>query len=320
MPILKTGLVDQAQVWGKEADLERVIKETGFKDTPFLSLIPSAAPIRSGKAALGHAWFYDDVPDGDVANKHLEGGAPAPAEYFEGGSLLNHYQIVKNTYGVTGSNEDATRVDGKLVLTDQFLKAKLKHVKSIEQILLSDQPAVQRVNAGSPVEGQCAGLKAFATVNNTIDTAGDNLSWKLIRELLKIGWRNGGTFSHVFMNSTQKDVLDDILFSKAYITLLGTKTLENNVTLIGNTPYGSNIKVVLSPYVGQNEIIAIRPQDIYKVNLRPMKTRDILSPNDIKQKEIISEFTLRVCTPFAFALLSDLGDGSTPPSESVEEE
>jgi hypothetical protein len=305
--VTKAGLVDQTQLWGKEADLERVIKEIGFKDTPFLSLIPSAAPIRSGRAGLGHRWYYDEVPDGgNASNKHLEGGAPAAAEYYEGGEMVNHYQIVKSTYGITGSDEDATRVDGKSIFTDLFIKTQLKHTKTIENILLGSQTPVQRVNTGTPVAGVCGGLKSFATVNNTIDAAGDPLTWNLLRELLKLGWKNGTRYEYLMMNSHQKDVLDDILFSKAYVNVLGTKTLENNVTLIGNTPYGSNLKVILTPYLEESEIIAVHPQDIYKVNLRPMKTRELPTQDDKRTKEILSEFTLRVCTPFAFIMLSDL--------------
>jgi hypothetical protein len=303
--ILKTGLVSQEEAWGKEADLERVIKSTGFADTPFLSLIPSAAPIKTGNAAGGHRWFYDDVPDGDEANAYEEGGVPAPLEYFVGGEMVNQYQIVKNTYGVSGSNEDYKRVDGTPIMTDQFIKAKQKHTKSIEQILLSSQAPVARNKAGSVI-GKCGGLKSFVTANNNFDMAAATLKWESIRELLKIGWQNGGVFEYIMMNSTQKDALDDIMFSKSYINQFGVKTLEGNVTLIGQTPYGSNVKVLLSPYVDQDEIIALRPKDIYKVNLRPMKTTPLPRTRDADEKELISEFTLRVCTPFAFARFHNL--------------
>lgn len=304
---IKTGLVTNAEAFGKEADLETNIVKVGWTETPFLSSIGSAAPVsRAVKAAAGHRWYYDEEPDGTLANAHVEGATPATLEYFVGAELLNHYQIVKNTYGVTGSEKESTMVNGKTVLTSQFEKTTSRHKKSLEMILVSDQAAVQRVNtAGAEKAGKCGGLKSFATVNNTITETGTTLSWKLLRELLKIGFFQGGAYTHVMMNDTQKDVLDDIVFSKAQTTLNATR-LESNITMIGSTSYGNNIKIVLNPFLADDEIIAYRPSDIYKVNLRPMHTEELARTKDAVEKELISEFTLRVCHPYAFAWLKGL--------------
>lgn len=305
---IKTGLVTNAEAFGKDADLETNIVKVGWSSTPFLSTIPSGAPVsRSAKAAAGHRWFYDEEPDGEgLTNAHIEGSAPAASKYYVGAELSNHYQIVKNTYGVSGSEAESVMVNGKLVLTDQFDKTTMTQKKTLEQVLLSDQAPVQRVNTvGLEVAGKCGGLKYFATANNTITEPSTTLSWKLLRELLKIGFQQGGEYSHIMMNDIQKDVLDDIVFSKAQTTLNASR-LENNVTMIGSTAYGNNIKIILNPYLNDDEIIAYRPRDIYKVNWRPMHTKELGRDKDALEKEIISEFTLRVCHPYAFAWLKGL--------------
>lgn len=304
---LKTGLVTNAEAFGKEADLETNIVKVGWNETPFLSTISSAAPqSRSGKAAAGHRWYYDEEPDGTLSNAHVEGSAPASLEYFVGAELVNHYQIVKNSYGVTGSEAESTMVNGKPVLTDQFEKATMRHKKSLEMILLSNQAAVQRVNTvGLEVAGKSGGLKSFATANNTITMANTQLDWKTLRELLKIGYFQGGAYSHIMMNDIQKDVIDDIIFSKAQTTLNASR-LEMNITQIGATAYGNNIKIILNPALADDEIIAYRPSDIYKVNLRAMHTKEMARTKDAIEKEIISEMTLRVCHPYAFAWLKGL--------------
>lgn len=304
---IKTGLVTNTEAFGKEADLETNIVKVGWTETPFLSTIGSAAPVsRAAKAASGHRWFYDEEPDGTLSNAHVEGSAPASLEYFVGAELVNHYQIVKNTYGVTGSEAESTTVDGKTVLTSQFEKTTTRHKKSLEMILVSNQAAVQRVNtSGAEVPGKSGGLKSFATVNNTLTESGTTLSWKLLRELLKIGFFQGGAYTHIMMNDIQKDVLDDIVFSKAQTTLNASR-LESNVTMIGSTSYGNNIKIILNPFLADDEIIAYRPSDIYKVNLRAMHTKELARTEDAVKKELISEFTLRVCHPFAFSWLKGL--------------
>ena len=191
------------------------------------------------------------------------------------------------------------------LLTDQFEKATMRQKKSLEMILVSNQAAVQRVNTGTVVAGKCGGLKSFSTVNNTITETGATLDWKLLRELLKIGFFQGGAYTHIMMNDIQKDALDDIVFSKAQTTLNATR-LENTVTVIGATAYGNNVKVILNPFLADDEIIAYRPSDIFKVNLRPMHTKELGRNKDAIEKELISEMTLRVCHPYAFAWLKGL--------------
>ena len=58
--------------------------------------------------------------------------------------------------------------------------------------------------------------------------------------------------------------------------------------------------------MADDEIIAFNPKDIYKVNWRPMMTEELARTKDAIEKELISEFTLRVRHPYAFAWLKGL--------------
>ena len=126
---------------------------------------------------------------------------------------------------------------------------------------------------------------------------------QMIRDLLKIGWSKGRPYQFLMVNDKQNDRLLDILdkIKQANIT---QKYLEEDLLAI-RTSYG-DVKVMLNPFLDQNEIIAFRSDDIFKVNWRPMTTRELPTSNDAVEKEIISEFTLRVCTPVAFGWLKKL--------------
>lgn len=303
---VKTGLVGLDEAFGKEADLEKNIRKVGWTQTPFLSTISVGAPTsRAGTAASGHRWYYDEEPDGTLSNAHIEGSDPASAEYFVGGELVNHYQIAKNTYGVSGSNAESTMVNGKPVMTDQFEKTTMRHKKSIEMILMSDQSAVQRVNtAGSQVAGVSGGLKSFSTANNTIDATGATLTLQYIRDIMKIGYLNGLNFSHIQLGDTQMDVIDNIMNSKIAVNAWGMEQIADGVTSI-KTKYGK-ASLMLNPFANNDEIIAYDPSMIYKVNWRAMHTKEIARTKDAIEKEIISEFTLRVCHEYGFAWLKGL--------------
>lgn len=303
----KVGLISNAEAWGKaKSDLEKDIKKVGWNQTPFLSSISTAAPTsRDALAAQGHSWYYDEEPDGELDNAHDEGGAPASPEYFVGGELKNHYQIVKHTYGLTGSEEESVMVNGKPVMVDQFEKTTMKHKKSLEMILLSPQAAVQRVNTeGAKVKGRCGGLKSFATANNTINAASADLNLQFIREIMKIGFFQSVNYSKMQMGDKQMDIIDDLMNSKVLVNQWGMEQIADGVTRI-KTKYGK-CDLMLNPFLGDDEIIPYDPSLIYKVNWRPMHTKELGRVDDSIKKELISEFTLRVCHKYAFSWLKGL--------------
>ena len=305
MPV-KTGLMTTEEAFGGSgALLEKSIKQVGWETTPFYSAISLAAPIdRTSSPAMGHKWRYDELPDGDLNNAHAEGGPKAAAKYYTGGELKNHFQIAKNTYGVSGSQKPATDTQGRGMLAKQGEYSSIEHKKSIEKILLSGQTAVQRVNGGSsPAVGKCGGLKSFSTAVNTIDAANADLTMQMIRNLFKIGWSKGRPYEFMMVNDKQNDRLLDIL-DKIKQANMTEKYLESEVLAVRNT-YG-HVKVLLNPFLDQNEIIAFRSDDIFKVNWRAMEVKELPTSDDAVENEIISEFTLRVCTPVAFAWLKNL--------------
>lgn len=305
MPV-KTGLMTTEEAFGGSgALLEKSIKQVGWETTPFYSAISLAAPIdRTSSPAMGHKWRYDELPDGDLNNAHAEGGPKAAAKYYTGGELKNHFQIAKNTYGVSGSQKPATDTQGRGMLAKQGEYSSIEHKKSIEKILLSGQTAVQRVNGGSsPAVGKCGGLKSFSTAVNTIDAANTDLTMQMIRNLFKIGWSKGRPYEFMMVNDKQNDRLLDIL-DKIKQANMTEKYLESEVLAVKNT-YG-HVKVLLNPFLDQNEIIAFRSDDIFKVNWRAMEVKELPTSDDAVENEIISEFTLRVCTPVAFAWLKNL--------------
>ena len=105
------------------------------------------------------------------------------------------------------------------------------------------------------------------------------------------------------VNDKQNDRLLDIL-DKIKQANMTEKYLESEVLAVRNT-YG-HVKVLLNPFLDQNEIIAFRSDDIFKVNWRAMEVKELPTSDDAVENEIISEFTLRVCTPVAFAWLKNL--------------
>ena len=108
------------------------------------------------------------------------------------------------------------------------------------------------------------------------------------------------------MNTTQKDKLDAILFNKSQNTNMSQTRIDNNVTIIGQTAYGNNVKVILNPFIGQDEILFYNPEYINAVAFRPTKVYDLPRTSDGVKKELITELTLRVDHEYAIRRIKNL--------------
>lgn len=305
MPTL-AGLMSTQDAFGHAADLFNDIKRVGWGSTPFFSSLSAKAPTAKTKSFFGHEWLYEEIPDGDANNAHIEGDAPAPLSVESMGSLKNHYQIFKDSYGVSGSEDEAERVDGTKELMQQFALKSIKHRKSIEMALLGSQAPVQRVNTGVKVAGRLGGIKHFLSAANDFNAAGANLTYPILREILKPGFMHDLPVKVLMMNDTQKDALDDILWSKTMVNAFNPQTIENNITLIKQTAYGNDIKVIFSPFLAADEIIAYNPEYINPVVYRPTRKKPIPDGDDAMKEQIITELTLRVSHPFAVCRLKGL--------------
>lgn len=295
-------LITSLEAYGHEIDLYNDIKNVGWTETPFMASLRDMAPSARTNPSFGHKWMFMDVPDGAV-NAHLEGSASAVPEKFLLGDATNHYQIFKNTFGVTGSEDAATGIDNKKELARQMDMTRIKHAKSIEMALVGATAPVQRAAATA---GKLGGIKHFLTANTDHGMASATLAWSHIRELLKIGFLKGIPYTHIMMNDIQKDALDDILFSKTTNQNMSNTKIDNNVTIIGNTAYGNNIKVILNPFLADDEIIAYNPEYVNTVIWRPTKVKDVSKDVDGVTKEIITEMTLRVEHEFAISRIKAL--------------
>jgi hypothetical protein len=303
------GIVFIENMGGGQADLVKSIAKVGFNQTPLFSMIQNAVPTSNTKPIMGHSWQYETADDGDDDNAHNEGSVPATATSNVLGVSQNHYQIIKHTYGVTGSAEYAKTTEGKSELTRQGGLKTIVHRKTIEKALFKNQAPVQRdEDAGTPVKGRMGGLLHWATAEVTVDNAGATLTMAHLRSMLKIGWAKGVPMTHIFASDTQKDILDDLLDTKVRIGQGGNVLKYANYTEMKNLSYAPNgIKIILSPYVASDQIVGVNLPSLALVYNRLTKSYELARTKDAVEKELISELTLRVNNPYAVSLLDNLG-------------
>lgn len=297
------GLIFLQHLQAGNADLAMAIAKLGYHDTPLFNMIQKAVPAKNAKAAFGHEWYYEEGTDGDDTNAHMEGSVPATPTHGTLGSSKNHYQIIKHTYGITGSMEGKTDVEGQEELKKEGVRKQKEHRKTIEKMLFSGSAPVQRV--GNTVAGKAAGLKHWCTLQNTVDSGGD-LTIQMLRDMFKIGYYQSMPTTHIFVSDVQKDRLDDLFADKKRGTYGQTILQDTNYTQLDNFAYAPKVKVILSPYIAADEIIGINASSLALVYQRLTKPYDIARTDDSIKKELISELTLRVNNPYGVTRISGL--------------
>jgi len=301
------GLVFIEDIGGGQADLVKKIAKVGFTQTPLFSMISKAVPTYTSKPIMGHNWQYEVMDDGDDDNAHAEGSVPATATSNVLGTSMNHYQIIKDTYGVNGSVEHVKTTEGQAELVRQGGIKLVKQRKTIEKLLFKNQAPVKRVEKGTKVVGKAGSLLHWATVENTVDAASATLTMANLRNMLKIGWEKGVPVTHIFCSDIQKDIMDDLLDSKVRIGQGGNVIKYSNYTEIKNLSYAPNVKIILTPYLASNKILGVNLASLALVYSRLTKSYELARTKDAVEKELITELTLRVNNPYGVTLLDNLG-------------
>ncbi len=299
------GLIFLKDMDTKQVDLVNRIAKLGYHDTPLFNTIQKAVPSAKTETALGHTWLYEEGVEADDDNAHKEGSAPADFEHGALGESKNHYQIIKHSYGITGSMEGKTDIEGITKLAKEGTRKAKQHRLTIEKLLFSSQAPQQRT-AENGMLGRAGGLKHWCTNDNTLGLATEDISIKFLRELFKITYYQGMPTTHIFVSDKQKDKLDDIYASLVRGTIGMTTLKDTNYHQLDNFAYAPKVKVVMSKYVADNEILAVNQGSLALSYQRLTQKKDIPTGDDAIKKQIISELTLRVNNPYGVSRISGL--------------
>jgi hypothetical protein len=299
------GLIYLKDMDTKSVDLVNKIAKLGYHDTPLFNMIQKAVPSAKTETALGHTWLYEQGVEADADNAHKEGSAPAEFEHGVLGESKNHFQIIKHSYGITGSMEGKTDIEGTTRLAKEGTRKAIQHRLTIEKLLFSDQAPQQRT-AENGMLGKAGGLKHWCTNDNTLALSTDDISIKFLREMFKIGYYEGMPTTHIFVSDKQKDKLDDIYASIVRGTVGMTVMKDTNYHQLENFAYAPKVKVIMSKYVNDDEILGINAGSLALAYQRLTAKKDIPTGDDVIQKQLISELTLRVNNPYGVTRISGL--------------
>jgi len=304
---------------GNREDLASMIYDISPTITPLMS------NVGRGKAShTTHEWQTDALAAASASNKNLEGDDASTNSATPTVRLANYCQIADKVPRVAGTQEAMDSAGRRSEMSYQVVKRGKELKRDIEKTLCGGQAA----DAGSALTARaCAGLGTFmwtnqvkcgtatasvATVTSGAPTTAvvetttgqDTLTEADLKSAISNCWAEGGEPNMVLCGSVDKQVISGF---GGIATQYRDNPQAGPATIIGAadvyvSDFGT-VNIVPTRFGATGSVHVLDTSTISVRYLRPIQMADLAKTGDSMQKQLLAEFTLRVESPSANALI-----------------
>lgn len=312
-----TNTYDKYDAVGIREDLSDIISNISPTDTPFLSNI--------GKASCAQTQFdwQTDSLAAAASNAHIEGDDSTAAAISPTTRYVNHTQIFKKSFVISGTLEAVKKAGRKSEIAYQTAK-RGKEIKRDQEkaftgtaVAVAGDSSTARVTAGfdtwlftNDTNGASGTAYTFAGgVPSTARTDGTNRAWSetLLKEALLAQYNSGGEVTMLMVSPTKKQETSQFT---------GIAALRHNVDASGSravigavdvyvSDFG-NLEVVPNRFMPTDLAYLIDPSQAKKRVLRPYFSEQLAKTGDAEKWHMIEESGLEVTNEAAHAVVRDL--------------
>ncbi|MCT1538431.1 MULTISPECIES: DUF5309 domain-containing protein [Lysinibacillus] len=270
--------------------LSKELALLGVQDCPLSSLLLS----KGVEKALSTVYTWKEktfATDGET--DAVEGADTVTFQQSDKRELSNILQIFKRAVSVSGSAEAMQSTKFNEEIADRLLELKMK----LESVLIN---GLKKDGSKTPFIRNMSGLIEMA--DNTNAKSNSDVE-ALIKDGMRTLWNNkltGGTY-YAFVNADVKETIDGIYKDK-----YSYQHKETNFGLLVetiNTNYGV-VNVVLSRDIPANKIVLFNDSYVNMAALRPVTFTPLAKTGDSTKGHVVGEYTLKVGSPKAVAVLT----------------
>lgn len=263
----------------------------GVQATPFSSLLLS----KGVEKALSTVYTWKEktlATDGET--DAIEGGDTTVFQQSSKREISNILQIFKRSVSISGTAEAMQSTKFSQEVADRLLELKIK----LEQVLIN---GIKSDGSTGDFIRRMSGIIEFADPSNNTYTG--SYPVEAIKEGMRNLWNNDlqeGTY-YAFVNADIKEQIDE-----AYADKYSYQHKTTNFGLITetlNTNYGI-VNVVLSKHIPEDKIVLFNDATINMVALREAHFEPLAKTGDSTKGHIVGEYSLKVGTPKAVAVLT----------------
>ena len=275
---------------GELVDLSSEIVKLGVTHTPFTSLLLSKGSVNKAMSTV-YSWIEKTVDDTDDIT-FAEGSKTDEFQKTVKRELSNILQIFKKATEVSGTAEAMQSTLMSQEVADRLLELKM----NLENTLIN----------GIKDDGSSTGIRRMSGLIESRDTANDiggAHPFDVIKQGMEKLWDSKlaptGEF-YAFMNAGVKEQLDNEFVDSYSYAHVNTNFGLQVQTL--NTNFGV-VHVVLSRYIPEKQIVLFNEAYTDIVTLRNAHFEPLAKTGDAVRGQVVGEYSLKVASPKAVALL-----------------
>lgn len=264
----------------------------GVQATPFTSLLLSKGVEKA--LSTVYTWKEKTLDDTDDISA-VEGGDTTVFQQSAKREITNILEIFKKAVSISGTAEAMQSTKFSEEVADRLLELKINLEKKLINGLKADGSTGDFIR-------HMSGIIEFADATNAVAVTGtvteDDIK-KAMRNLWNQDLSEGQVYA--FVNADLKEQVDAI-YKDRYSYQHTTTSFGLLVDEIA-TNYG-NVKFVLSKHVPSTKIVFFNDSYVKAVALREAHFEPLAKTGDSTKGQIIGEYSLKVGTPKAIAVLT----------------
>ncbi len=312
-----TNTYDKYDAIGIREDLSDVISNISPTQTPFLS------NIQKGSAAQTQFDWQTDVLAAAASNAHIEGDDTAATAQVPTTRYINHTQIFKKIFVVSGTLE-AVKKAGRKSEIAYLLAKNAKELKRDQEkaftgtaVAVAGNSTTARVTAGfdtwlftNDLNGTSGTQYTFSGgVPATARTDGTDRTWTetLLKSALVAQYNSGGEVSMLMVSPTKKQ--ETSAFTGIADIRVSAQKAAPSMIIGAIDVYVSdfgNLDVVPNRFMPTDLAYLIDPSQAKKRTLRPYFVEELAKTGDAEKRHLIEECGLEVSNEAAHAVVRDL--------------
>jgi hypothetical protein len=312
-----TNTYDKYDMIGIREDLSDVISNISPTQTPLLS------NMQKGTAAQTQFDWQTDALAAAAANAHIEGDDTAASALTPTTRYINHTQIFKKVFTVSGTADAVKAAGRKSELAYQIAK-KGKELKRDQEtafagtnVAVAGDSSTARVTASldswlftNDLNGTSGTQYTFSGgVPVTARTDGTNRTWTeaLLKSALVLQYNAGGEVSMLMVGPAKKQETSSFAgIADIRVSANGAKpSMIIGAVDIYVSDFG-NLDIVPNRFMPTDLAYLIDPSQVKKRTLRPYFVEELAKTGDAHKRHIIEEAGLEVTNEAALAVVRDL--------------
>lgn len=290
------------QTVGIKEDVDDVIHQVSYEDTPFISSIG-----KKGCHNKKVEWQEDRLRTAKK-NANIEGSDAEFSKLTPTAMRDNHCQNFRETAKISDELEATDRYGRSKEMAYQVIKKGKEMMIDVEAATIGAIEGVRQIKkAGNDdAAGEMGGVHSMIHADTTVDAAGEDLTEAHVLAALEKAYKQGAKPNVMMIPTTQAITVASWATSDNRRRDFGNNEKITNSVKVYASPFNMDLKVVINEQMDEKSILLYNPKHWVKRVLKKIRNIPLAKTGSAEKRLIDTTLTLQHKNYRASALIDNL--------------